>query len=313
MRTLRIVGAAVGALALTTLALAGPAQADPGDPVWTANGESSITGEHSVKLVGGNTSVEAANLGVDVEAGDEVSFSIELSDGAVCGGGAPRVFVVVDGSNTNSWDANIAAGTQCGEEGVISFTVPAAGTIGQAGVVYDNSTDGTVVVSNLRIAGDLVDFQAVEPGAEPTTTPTTPPTSEPAEPRDCEAYVYTGTTQNLCADFPNPSGAVNCSDVKYRVTLVDVSNDPWGLDGNTGTPGIGCESNPLMPTSGSTEEPTADPTASASTSAAPAPGAGGGLPVTGINGVALAATGGVLLLGGGALMLIRRRRVRFDA
>ncbi|MGK5738558.1 hypothetical protein [Micromonospora sp. URMC 103] len=311
MRTLKIVGAAVGAFVLTTLALTGPAQAAPGDPVWTANGESSITGPHTVELVGGNTSVEAANLGVEVEAGDEVTFSIALSDGAACSAGAPRVFVVVNGTNTNSWDQNVAAGKQCGEEGTISFTAPAAGTIGQAGVVYDNGTDGTVVVSDLRIAGDLVDFQAVEPGTEPTGTPTTPPTSQPAEPRDCEAYVYTGTTQNLCADFSNPSGTVNCSDVKYRVTLVDVNNDPWGLDGNRGTPGIGCESNPLKPTTGSTEEPTADPTAS--TSDSPAPGAGGGLPVTGVNATALGAVGVIAVLAGVALTVARRRRVRFDA
>ncbi|SIN26207.1 LPXTG-motif cell wall anchor domain-containing protein [Micromonospora cremea] len=137
-------------------------------------------------------------------------------------------------------------------------------------------------------------------GAEPTKTPTTPPTIQPAEPRDCEAYVYTGTTQNLCADFPNPPGTVNCSDVKYRVTLVDVNNDPWGLDGNRGTPGFGCESNPLKPN-------TALPTTS------PAPGAGGGLPVTGVNATALGAVGVIAVLAGVALVVARRRRVRFDA
>ncbi|MFC0504901.1 LPXTG cell wall anchor domain-containing protein [Micromonospora costi] len=312
MRTLKIVGAAVGAFVLSSLALAGPAQAAPGDAVWTANGDSSITSKHSVTLVGNNTSVEATNLGVDVEAGDAVSFSIALADGAACSGGAPRVFVVVNGINTNSWDQNIAASTQCGAEGTITFKIPAAGTIRQAGVVYDNlAAPGTVVVSDLRIAGELVDFQAVEPGPGPTKTPTAPPTSQPAEPRDCEAYVYTGTTQNLCADFPSPPGPVNCSDVKYRVTLVDVNNDPWGLDGNRGTPGIGCESNPLKPTTGSTEEPTADPTAS--TSDSPAPGAGGGLPVTGVNATALGGVGVIAVLAGVALVVARRRRVRFDA
>ncbi|MFF0372290.1 LPXTG cell wall anchor domain-containing protein [Micromonospora sp. NPDC005087] len=301
MRTLKIIGAAVGAFVLSSLALAGPAQAAPGDAVWTANGDSSITSKHSITLVGNNTSVEAANLGVDVEAGDEVRFSIALSDGAACSGGAPRVFVVVNGTNTNSWDQNITAGTQCGEEGTITFKIPAAGTIGQAGVVYDNvAAPGTVVVSDLRISDELVDFQAVEPGAEPTKTPTTPPTSQPEQPRDCEAYVYTGTEQNLCADFPNPPGTVNCSDVKYRVTLVDVNNDPWGLDGNRGTPGIGCESNPLKPN-------TAPPTTS------PAPGAGGGLPVTGVNATALGAVGVIAVLAGVALVVARRRRVRFDA
>ncbi|MEU8301319.1 LPXTG cell wall anchor domain-containing protein [Micromonospora sp. NPDC048909] len=300
MRTLKIVGATVGAIVLSSLALAGSAQAAPGDPVWTANGDSAITGQHAVTLTGGNTSVEAANLGVDVEAGTEISFSYELSAGAVCNGGAPRVFVVVGGVNTNSWDQNIGGGTQCGADGAVTFTVAEAGAIGAAGVVYDNGTAGTVVVTNLKIDGKAINFQAVEPGAEPTKTPTTPPTRQPAEPRDCEAYVYTGTAQNLCADFPDPPGTVNCSDVKYRVTLVDVNNDPWGLDGNRGTPGIGCESNPLKPN-------TVPPTTS------PAPGAGGGLPVTGVNATALGAVGVIAVLAGVALVVARRRRVRFDA
>ena len=141
--------------------------------------------------------------------------------------------------------------------------------------------------------------------ASPTPSSTTAAPKPPAAPKKCEAYRYTGTTQNLCAAGLPETGKVNCSDVKYRVTLVSAANDPWGLDGNRGTRGVGCESNPLKP----------KPAASKSTAAA---GAGGGnaaaLPVTGapiklVGGIAV----GGLALGGLALLVSRRRRTRFTA
>ena len=127
------------------------------------------------------------------------------------------------------------------------------------------------------------------------------------EPKDCEAYTYTGTNENLCASHPDRAAGYDCKDVKYRVTLVDAANDPWGLDGNKGTKGIGCESNPL--------KPAAKPT----TPATPAPGAGAGaggphLPVTGVDMGVLAAVGGVTLLGGVAMLAFaRKRRTKFTA
>ncbi|MFC4019477.1 hypothetical protein ACFOW4_16255 [Micromonospora sp. GCM10011542] len=301
MRTLKMIGGALGALTLSTLMLSAPAQAKPGDPVWTANGASAITGKNEVTLKGANTSVETANLNMEIAAATPVTFHYELADGATCSAGAPRVYLVLNGVNTNSWDQLIGGNTQCGEDGDVSFTVATPGTIKEAGVVYDNGTAGTVVVSDLQIGDELVNFRARVPG--------------PPEPRDCEAYLYTGTKQNLCADFPNPPGKVNCSDVKYRVTLVDVKNDPWGLDGNQGTPGIGCESNPLKPTK--PPKPTPKPTATATYTPAPpvpAPGAGGGLPVTGASGATLAGIGlGSLVLGLGAVLLARRWKARFAA
>ncbi|MBU2669586.1 hypothetical protein KOI35_39360 [Actinoplanes bogorensis] len=151
-----------------------------------------------------------------------------------------------------------------------------------------------------------IDVRAAEPSTPPTTPPTTPPV--PGDERYCEAYLYTGTRTNLCADF---RGAHNptCDAVKYQVTLPDYRNDPWGLDGPagakfTGVRGLGCENNPRKP---------------APTSSAPPPGGGGGgggaggLPVTGAD-VPMAAGFGLALLtiGAGAVLLVRRRARRFE-
>lgn len=136
-------------------------------------------------------------------------------------------------------------------------------------------------------------------GEKYTFTPK-PPQTKP-EPKKCEAYLYTGTTQNLCAAGLPETGKVNCADVKYRVTLVNAAVDPWGLDGNRGTKGVGCESNPLKPKPSPTTSP-----------AAPAQAAA--LPVTGtpVKTFAAVAAGGVLL-GAVALLVSRRRRTRFTA
>lgn len=194
-----MIGAALGALTLSTLVLGAPAQAKPGDPVWTANGESAITGKHEVTLKGGNTSVETANLNMEIAALTTISFHYELSDGAVCGGGAPRVFVMVAGVNTNSWDQLIGGDTQCGEDGDVSFTIATPGTIKEAGVVYDNGTAGTVVVSDLRIGDELVDFRARETGP-PTTKPTPKPTVKPTKPSP------TPTETSAAPAAPAPGG-----------------------------------------------------------------------------------------------------------
>jgi LPXTG-motif cell wall-anchored protein len=144
-----------------------------------------------------------------------------------------------------------------------------------------------------------------EPSATPTAAPTqtATPTTGPTQtatpkPQDCQAYLYTGTQENLCKDFPGDQGSVTCADVEYRVTLVNKSDDPWGLDGsggNIGTVGVGCESNPLKPTG----------------SAAPVPT----LPVTGSSTTLWFALAGLAALGSGALLFVlaRRRRVQFRA
>jgi hypothetical protein len=101
-------------------------------------------------------SVESPNLNVAVQAGDVISFKYVLSNGAQCAAGSPRMFVEIGGAFPNSWDQNIGAGTQCGTGGVVTFTAPSNGRIGQAGFVYDNSIPGTVTFSELKIDGKTI-------------------------------------------------------------------------------------------------------------------------------------------------------------
>ncbi len=162
-------------------------------------------------------------------------------------------------------------------------------------------------------ATDATPTPTVIPTVTPTVTPTATPTvtapatpTIPATPKDCAAYLYTGTKQTLCDRFANAAD-VKCAQVGFRVTLVDKNVDPWGLDGSgggdRGVIGVGCESNPLKPVVRSS------PTASARAVAA-----GSQLPVTGTPiGVMVGGAAGLLLLGGGAYAVARRRRTRFVA
>jgi LPXTG cell wall anchor motif len=160
----------------------------------------------------------------------------------------------------------------------------------------------------------------ITPGAESSwdlTVNPAPANCTPDNPDDtaqgCEAYFYTGTNQNLCTQFPGEQSGLDCNDVKYRVTLVDKTNDPWGLDGNLGTPGVGCEENPLLP-----EPPSTDNSDTGSGSASSSDGGGtpvsnekdGELPFTGDATKTIALIAGSLLLAGsgalGGLQLYRR-------
>ena len=126
------------------------------DATWTANGASSFAG-YTVTLVDGTaagTSVEGTGFNHPVQAGDMISFEFSLKDGADCNGGAPRMFVTIDGTTTNSWDQNIDAGEQCGEPtGEVVFTAPGGGTITDVGFVYDNGNPGTVYITDVLVDG----------------------------------------------------------------------------------------------------------------------------------------------------------------
>lgn len=325
-------------LVAVALTLPAPASADlaPGESVWKTKAGSSILNENMVALNGGNTSVETEDLGINLTDETTVTFVYSLDGSAECVGGAPRVFLKVGDVYVNSWDQLIGTGAQCGtpiedlKAGKVTFTAP-AGEVTHAGVVYDNGKAGTIFISELVIGEGLVNFKERVPvptSAAPTTTPSSPAptptvtvaptgtgvppttapatqspsptqtTSSPAAPQPCEAYVYTGTTENLCADFPGNVESVDCADVQYQVTLVDSGVDPWGLDANgQGTLGVGCESNPLKPT----DEPTI--------TTSPVSGVGGGdLALTGGKPLAVGGLGAVILAVGAALLVLARRR-----
>lgn len=124
------------------------------DLVPTPSETSQITGPHSATLEwpedGPNlgTSIETQELGLEVPDGTQVSVNFTLDGGAECTGGAPRVFVFIDGKQINSDD-------NC--DG--SLTIDQGGKIGYAGIVYDNGVPGKVEVKDLIIGDRLISFQ----------------------------------------------------------------------------------------------------------------------------------------------------------
>jgi hypothetical protein len=132
---------------------------------WEPNAGSQIVNATTVKLTGGNTSVEIDNLNKAVQAGDVVSFRVDFGTNAFCVAGAPRVFVEVSGTFYNSFDqatpcaGGSAPGATNSTDGLITFTVPVNGRIGQAGIVFDNGNTGDVTISDLTIDGDPIRFQ----------------------------------------------------------------------------------------------------------------------------------------------------------
>jgi hypothetical protein len=170
---------------------------------------------------------------------------------------------------------------------------------------------GSTVVHSMKFHGVNYDLTCAPP-SKPVVTPTT-------KKQPCEAYLYYGTKQNLCDRFPGVDrDDVNCTQVGYKVKLIDAKNDPWGLDGsgdNIGTVGVGCESKPNKPVPSSSS-----PTRSTTSSSAPTtPPVGNsinqpGLPVTGPS-IAWAISGGAILVSIGAFLvfLVSRRRNQFEA
>lgn len=152
--------------------------------------------------------------------------------------------------------------------------------------------------------------------------PTSP--ARAADARDCAAYVYFGSHTTVC-DRLGDATDVNCDQVAYRVSLVDVAVDPWSLDVG-GKDGVGCQSYPVRhfpSASPSLSKPTVKPKPSASSSHTPGAGVhtipnppqnGPALAVTGPDGRVLGAGAAVLALLGGALLVIsRRRKMHFRA
>lgn len=201
--------ALIGAVALTVGLTAGTASAEEAShyPVapWNSldNGatsavDSSIVDSTTVELVvteegaagpaNLGTSVETTDLGLEVPDGAEITFRHETLDGAGCGTNNVRVFVIIDGVNTNSWDQLQPSGNQCGTDGLVTFTVANGGTIGHAGLVMDNAPPdpGTVRIWDLTVDGTLVLFQepvqeTPDPSPSPTETPDPTPSAEPTE------------------------------------------------------------------------------------------------------------------------------------
>lgn len=197
----------------------------------------------------------------------------------------------IGGTNFYGTDAVQLATDHARSTNVVSFGV---------GYVATPATGTKTVVSSVTFHGVVYPLTC-----KPATGSTgTPKPTKTTDHRDCAAYLYAGSKVSLCDRFPAGSN-VTCTQVGYRVTPVSKSNDPWGLDGNTGTAGIGCESQALRHFPSVTPNPPKN---------GPSAAAGGALAITGPNGKLLGAGAVVLVTLGGALLVIsRRRRTHFRA
>ncbi|HSK24054.1 MAG TPA: hypothetical protein VK906_12795 [Egicoccus sp.] len=179
----RRLGAVIAAGAAMSLLVAAPAAANHGE--WTANPGTSVADGAIVMdttdeaLTPAGTSYENADLGVEIAPGDVIAFDYEL-DGAVCGGGQPRLFVEVDGTYVNTFDGNDQG--DCGEltdglgtstSGTVLFTYEGeVGTIGHAGIVFDNISDrGVATISFVEIGDHELDL--TDDGDDGDEDPTT--------------------------------------------------------------------------------------------------------------------------------------------
>ncbi len=130
---------------------------------WVANEGAQIIDASTVELAGGSaapTSVEILNLDLPVQALQTVEFTYELADGAVYGGGSPRVFLEINGTYYNTFDADPSDAGHDNGDGTFTKTweIPANGRVGAAGVVQDAGV-GSVTVSDLVVSGQPISFQ----------------------------------------------------------------------------------------------------------------------------------------------------------
>lgn len=148
----------------------------PKDSGWVFdNGSGVITGARTADLTEPDDSVFGASLSngsVDLPytAGDQVSVTYTLSNGAKQGWGAPRVVVKIDGT-WYSTVGNVSAdyGTKNADGSWTENAVPVTGndetgaptgTITSIAVVYDNlPAPGTVHVSDLKIGEKDLSFR----------------------------------------------------------------------------------------------------------------------------------------------------------
>ncbi|WP_162605359.1 hypothetical protein [Jiangella ureilytica] len=197
----KIIGAAVGAVALSVGGLAPAAFAEdtageafilaaspwktldtgPG-LVWTPGLEhpselSAFDGPTAVDLTWSGeiegaslgTSAETTDLGAAVVAGDVIRVDFELIDGASPAAGSVRLFAGVGAAPL----LVAAAPADATGSGSLSLTVPADGTVGHMGLVYDTSNggvEGTVRFTDLTVGSEPVLF--VPPAAPTIAQPT---------------------------------------------------------------------------------------------------------------------------------------------
>lgn len=239
---------------------------------------------------------------------------------------------IIQNADGKFWSSRIAVNALGGQNNPVATVTDMIGSETKTGnPKYTNDTHvvtfgvgywdvpGSTVVKSISFHGTKYNLTCkVEPTKTATATPTAtntattnPTPTHTLPPKKCEAYVYYGSKVTICDRFANWTDKLACPQVAYKVKLVNVNNDPWGLDLNgRGTAGVGCEAFPVR------KFPTNTISAPTHTTSTSPVASGSKLPVTGPKAGTLGIIGGVILAGGVAALILgrkRRNKVEFQA
>ena len=119
----------------------------------TPNTVTRDSAKNTVTVAGSGAGSAGSNLAcatnIAVSAGDTITFDYDVTGAPdVCGGGVPRVYVVIGGTYYNTHDDN--PGCLPGE---VTYVIPVSGTVTEVGFVYDRGDSGSVTYSNTKIGG----------------------------------------------------------------------------------------------------------------------------------------------------------------
>jgi len=93
----------------------------------------------------------------EVVAGDKIVFTYERGENTpACGGGVPRIFVILEGTEYNTINGDPEC-TQA-DGSTITYELPASGTVSWIGIVYDRGDFGSITYSDISIADMAVDL-----------------------------------------------------------------------------------------------------------------------------------------------------------
>lgn len=263
-------------------------------PVWEACATSDVSSlppnagdcDASQVSVSGSTvtfegtagaNIEALNLDLTLESGDTLSFDYT----GPCGGGAPRVYVTIGETIYHTGNAS----EPCGVDGHVTYDLPTGGAleggpvsgwdVAAAGVVVD-APAGQVVISNVMLGDNVVNFEATT-GESESPSPSPSQSSESPSPSPSQTSESPSPSPSQSTASPSPSQS---------------TNDPG--------------------TGGGVVTPTPTPSESSVVAAPPMNNSGSELPVTGSSkSTMLYLLGGGLMLvaiGGGAVLYARRNR-----
>ena len=119
----------------------------------TPNTVTRDSANNTVTVAGSGPGSAGSNLAcatdIAVTAGDTVTFDYDVTGAPdVCGGGVPRIYVLIAGTYYNTQDGNLGC-----LPGTVTYAIPVSGTITEVGFVYDRGDTASVTYSNTKIDG----------------------------------------------------------------------------------------------------------------------------------------------------------------